>query len=92
MDPFSMVVAIVAIGCGAGVLKAFITRRGGDGGAEVQRKLREQAATIAELQKRVEHLEVIVTDPAMLTAMETQKALKSANPPTMTPSKQMRIQ
>jgi hypothetical protein len=87
-----MVVAIVAIGCGASVMKAFAMKKGGDGGAEVQRKLREQAATIAELQKRVEHLEVIVTDPSMLAAMETQKALKSANPPTMTPSKRMNLQ
>ncbi|MCS6859266.1 MAG: hypothetical protein NZT92_02965 [Abditibacteriales bacterium] len=87
-----MIVAVVAISSGAGVLKAFLNRRSVDGGAEVQRQLREQAATIAELQKRVENLELIVTDPAMLAAMEGQKTLKSVNPPTMTPSKQMRVQ
>jgi hypothetical protein len=87
-----MIVAIVAIGCGASVVKAIFTSRSGTGSGEVQRKLREQEATIAELRNRVEHLEVIVTDPAMLAAMEGQKALKSANPPQMTPSRQMNVQ
>ncbi len=92
MGVFEMIVAIVAISSGASILKAFITRRGGNGGAEVQRRLREQEATIQELKRRVEHLEIIVTDPAMLAAMEGQKALKSVNPPTMTPSRQTNIQ
>ncbi len=63
MDPFSMVVAIVAISVGAGVLSTYLKTRANSRADEVTQaevaKLRED---VSRLKERVKTLEAIVTD------------------------------
>jgi uncharacterized protein YlxW (UPF0749 family) len=73
-DPFSMVVAIVAISVGAGVVNNWIkmkqtTRRN----ADQDRELAEVRAEVAKLQERVRVLERITVDSDRNLSAEISK-------------------
>jgi len=61
MDPFSMVVAIVAISVGAGVINTYLKSRVRD--SKQDKRLEAMHAEVAALRQRVVTLEKLVTDP-----------------------------
>ncbi len=63
MDPFSMVVAIVAISVGAGVVSTWLkTRANSRADAALHKDLSNSREEISQLRDRVRVLEEIVTD------------------------------
>ncbi|MFN4224846.1 MAG: hypothetical protein ACK4HR_00915 [Hyphomonas sp.] len=74
MDPFTMVVAIVAISVGAGVYTTYLKTRANARADEVTQgevaKLRED---VARLKDRVKTLEAIVTDKDRALSEEIRK-------------------
>jgi len=76
MDFWQAIVMIVIVTSGFPVLKAWI-ERGGKGSKEADRKIHQQETVIADLQRRVEHLEALASDPTALAAMRVQQALNS---------------
>lgn len=78
-DPFSMVVAIVAITTAAGVFNTWVKGQRGVN-RQVDSKLQKQDDTIAELRRRVEHLEALAADPTALAAMRVQQAALNSGP------------
>lgn len=57
-----MIVVVVAVACCAGIANNWIKARGKSSPADVDRRIDERLAEVAELRRRVEVLEKIVTD------------------------------
>ena len=73
-DPFTMVVAIVAIAVGAGVIKNYQQLKANkEGDADVIRGLDALRADVARLSDRVAALEKIATDPEKRLASEIDR-------------------
>lgn len=62
MGVFEMVVAIVAVSCGAGVLNNWLKTRNKVGRAELDQALDERLQQLDKLEQRMRVLERIVTD------------------------------
>lgn len=63
-SPFTMIVAIVAIGVFGGVLSTYLKTRQRDGGsADHDRDMDEMRREISHLRDRVHTLEKVLTDP-----------------------------
>jgi len=74
MDPFQMVVAIVAISVGAGVYSTYLKTRANSRADEVtQGEVAQLRADVARLKDRVKTLEAIVTDKDRVLADEIRK-------------------
>lgn len=57
-----MIVAIVAVSCGAGVISTWLKTRNKVGRAELDRQLDTRLGQVERLEKRVQVLEKIITD------------------------------
>lgn len=74
MDPFTMVVAIVAISVGAGVYSTYLKTRANSRADEVtQAEVARLRDDVARLKERVKTLETIVTDKDRALADEIRK-------------------
>lgn len=74
MDPFTMVVAIVAISVGAGVYSTYLKTRANSRADEVtQAEVARLRDDVARLKERVKTLETIVTDKDRALAEEIRK-------------------
>lgn len=74
MDPFSMVVAIVAISVGAGVVSTWLkTRANSRADADIREELSVTRQDVANLRDRVRVLEEIVTDKDRLISEEIRR-------------------
>jgi uncharacterized protein YlxW (UPF0749 family) len=74
MDPFSMVVAIVAISVGAGVVSTWLkTRANSRADADMREELSVTRQDVAKLRERVRVLEEIVTDKDRLISEEIRR-------------------
>lgn len=74
MDPFTMVVAIVAISVGAGVYTTYLKTRANSRADEVtQAEVARLRDDVARLKERVKTLETIVTDKDRALAEEIRR-------------------
>lgn len=62
MGPFEMIVAIVAIACGAGVLRNWLQTRKQVSNEELDQRLELRMSELNKLEERIRVLEKIVTD------------------------------